>query len=143
MFENLTERLERSLKLLKGEGRITEINVAETLKEVRRSLLDADVSYKVARNFCDDVKEEAMGRQVLTAVRPGQMMTKIVHDKLVELMGGEAVGINTKGNPGVVLVAGLQGSGKQPSPVNWPYILSKRKVCVLYWLQPTYTDRQP
>ncbi len=112
MFENLTERLERSFSLLKGEGRITEINVAETLKEVRRSLLDADVSYRVAKDFCDNVKEEALGQQVLKSVRPGQMMTKIVHDKLVELMGGEAVGIHTKGNPGIVLVAGLQGSGK-------------------------------
>ena len=112
MFENLTERLERSFSLLKGEGRITEINVAETLKEVRRSLLDADVSYRVAKDFCDNVKEEALGQQVLKSVRPGQMMTKIVHDKLVELMGGEAVGINTKGSPGIVLVAGLQGSGK-------------------------------
>ncbi|MFA5497304.1 MAG: signal recognition particle protein, partial [Bacteroidales bacterium] len=102
----------RSFSLLKGEGRITEINVAETLKEVRRSLLDADVSYRVAKDFCDNVKEEALGQQVLKSVRPGQMMTKIVHDKLVELMGGEAVGIHTKGNPGIVLVAGLQGSGK-------------------------------
>lgn len=112
MFENLTERLERSFKLLKGEGKITEINVAETLKDVRRALLDADVSYKVAKGFCDQVKEMAMGQEVLKSVRPGQMMTKIVHDQLVALMGGDASGINVKGNPGIVLVAGLQGSGK-------------------------------
>ena len=112
MFENLTERLERSFKLLRGEGKITEINVAETLKDVRRALLDADVSYKVAKNFCDSVKEEALGQDVLKSVRPGQLMTKIVHDRLVDLMGGEAAGINTKGTPGIVLVAGLQGSGK-------------------------------
>ena len=112
MFENLIDRLESSFKLLKGEGRITEINVAETLKDIRKALLDADVSYKIAKNFCDDVKEIALGQNVLKAVRPGQMMTKIVHDQLTKLMGSEASDINVKGNPGVVLVAGLQGSGK-------------------------------
>ncbi len=112
MFENLSERLERSFKLLKGEGKITEINVAETLKDIRKALLDADVSYKVAKSFCDEVKQKAMGAEVLTAVRPGQMLTKIVHDELTRLMGGEAAGINIKGTPGIVLVAGLQGSGK-------------------------------
>jgi signal recognition particle subunit SRP54 len=112
MFENLIDRLESSFKLLKGEGRITEINVAETLKEIRKALLDADVSYKIAKNFCDDVKQKALGQDVLKAVRPGQMMTKIVHDQLTALMGSEATDISVKGNPGVVLVAGLQGSGK-------------------------------
>jgi signal recognition particle protein len=112
MFENLTDRLERSFKLLKGEGRITEINVAETLKEIRKALLDADVSYKIAKSFCDDVKEKALGQNVLNAVKPGQMLTKIVHDELVALMGSEASDIAIKGNPGIVLVAGLQGSGK-------------------------------
>ena len=112
MFENLTDKLERSFKLLKGEGRITEINVAETLKEIRKALLDADVSYKIAKNFCDDVKEKALGQNVLNAVKPGQMLTKIVHDELVALMGSEASDIAIKGNPGIVLVAGLQGSGK-------------------------------
>lgn len=112
MFENLSERLERSFKLLKGEGKITEINVAETLKDIRKALLDADVSYKVAKSFCDDVKQKALGQNVLTAVRPGQMLTKIVHDELTNLMGGEATGINIKGTPGIVLVSGLQGSGK-------------------------------
>ena len=112
MFENLIDRLESSFKLLKGEGRITEINVAETLKEIRKALLDADVSYKIAKNFCDDVKQKALGQDVLKAVRPGQMMTKIVHDQLTALMGSEATDISVKGNPGIVLVAGLQGSGK-------------------------------
>ena len=112
MFENLSEKLERSFKILKGQGKITEINVAETLKEVRRALLDADVSYKIAKTFCDDVKKKAIGQDVLTAVRPDQMMIKIVHDELALLMGREFSDINIKGNPGIVLVAGLQGSGK-------------------------------
>ena len=112
MFENLQERLERSFKILKGEGKITEINVAETLKDVRRALLDADVSYKVAKEFCDTVKVKAMGQNVLTAVKPQQMMVKIVHDELAAFMGGASTDINVKGNPGVVLVAGLNGSGK-------------------------------
>lgn len=112
MFENLIDRLESSFKLLKGEGKITEINVAETLKEIRKALLDADVSYKIAKNFCDDVKEKALGQNVLKAVKPGQMLTKIVHDELAELMGSEAQDIAIKGNPGIVLIAGLQGSGK-------------------------------
>ena len=127
MFENLTERLERSFKLLKGEGKITEINVAETLKDVRRALLDADVSYKVAKGFCDQVKEMAMGQEVLKSVRPGQMMTKIVHDQLVALMGGDASGINVKGNPGIVLVAGLQGSGKTTFSAKLASHLKKKK----------------
>lgn len=112
MFENLSEKLDRSFKILKGEGKITEINVAETLKEVRRALLDADVSYKVAKGFCDEVKAKAMGANVLTAVRPGQMMIKIVHDQLAELMGSEASELNVKGSPAIILVAGLNGSGK-------------------------------
>ena len=112
MFENLTEKLERSFKIIKGQGRITEINIAETLKEVRRALLDADVSYRVAKDFCNDVKAKALGQNVLTAVRPDQMMIKIVHDELVTLMGSTATDINIKGKPGIVLVAGLQGSGK-------------------------------
>jgi signal recognition particle subunit SRP54 len=112
MFENLTDRLERSLKILKGEGRITEINVAETLKEVRRALLDADVNYKTAREFTENVKQKALGQNVLTAVKPEQLMVKIVHDELAALMGGSATDINIKGNPAVILMAGLQGSGK-------------------------------
>ena len=112
MFENLVDRLERSFKMLKGEGKITEINVAETLKDIRRALLDADVSYKIAKQFCDDVKQKAMGQDVLTAVKPEQMMVKIVHDELAALMGSNSSDINIKGQPGIVLVAGLNGSGK-------------------------------
>lgn len=112
MFENLSERLERSFKLLKGQGKITEINVAETLKDVRRALLDADVNYKVAKQFTDTVKTKALGRDVLNAVKPNEMMVKIVHDELTELMGGETAQINVQGQPAVILMSGLQGSGK-------------------------------
>ena len=112
MFENLTEKLERSFKILKGEGRITEINVAETLKEIRRALIDADVNYKVAKNFTDEVKQKALGQDVLRSVKPGQMITKIVRDELAALMGGTATDIKLDGNPAVILIAGLQGSGK-------------------------------
>ena len=112
MFDNLSDRLERSFKILKGEGKITEVNVAETIKEIRRALLDADVSYKVAKDFCDRVKTKAMGANVLTAVKPQQMMVKIVHDELTEFMGSEHAEVNLKGSPAVVLVAGLNGSGK-------------------------------
>ena len=112
MFENLSERLERSFKLLKGQGKITEINVAETLKDVRRALLDAGVNYKVAKQFTDTVKAKALGRDVLNAVKPGEMMVKIVHDELTELMGGETAQLNVQGQPAVILMSGLQGSGK-------------------------------
>ena len=112
MFENLTDKLERSFKILKGEGRITEINVAETLKEIRRALIDADVNYKVAKTFTDEVKQKALGQDVLKAVKPGQMMTKIVRDELALLMGGTATDIRLEGTPAVILIAGLQGSGK-------------------------------
>ena len=112
MFENLSERLERSFKILKGEGKITEINVAETLKDVRRALLDADVNYKVAKNFTDTVKQKALGQNVLTAIKPQQLMVKIVHDELAELMGGETVSMDLKGHPAIILMAGLNGAGK-------------------------------
>ena len=112
MFENLTDKLERSFRILKGEGRITEINVAETLKEIRRALIDADVNYKVAKTFTDEVKRKALGQDVLRSVKPGQMMTKIVRDELAALMGGTATDIRMEGNPAVILIAGLQGSGK-------------------------------
>ena len=112
MFENLTDRLEKSFRLIKGQGRITEVNISETMKDVRKALLDADVSYKIAKAFCDEVKQKALGQDVLKAVRPEQMMIKIVHDELAELMGSEHSEINVKGNPGIVLVAGLNGSGK-------------------------------
>ncbi len=112
MFENLTDKLEKSFKLLKGQGKITEINVAETLKEVRRALLDADVNYKIAKDFTAKVKDKAIGQDVLKALNPGQVMVKIVHDELIELMGGQTVDINLKGSPAVILMSGLQGSGK-------------------------------
>ncbi|REJ83592.1 MAG: signal recognition particle protein [Bacteroidetes bacterium] len=112
MFENLSDKLERAFKVLKGEGKITEINVAETLKEVRKALLDADVNYKVAKQFTDTVKEKALGQNVLTAVSPGQLMVKIAHSELTQLMGGEKVDVNINSNPAVILMSGLQGSGK-------------------------------
>ena len=112
MFDNLSERLERSFKILKGEGRITEINIAETVKDIRKALLEADVNYKTAKQFTDEVKAKALGQNVMTAVRPGQLMVKITHDELANLMGGEAAEINLKGNPAVILMSGLQGSGK-------------------------------
>ena len=112
MFDNLSERLERSFKILKGEGKITEINVAETLKDVRKALLDADVNYKVAKSFTDSVKEKALGQNVLTAVKPSQLMVKIVHDELTALMGGETAELELNGRPAIILMSGLQGSGK-------------------------------
>ncbi|MQY80181.1 MAG: signal recognition particle protein [Bacteroidetes bacterium] len=127
MFENLSDTLERSFKLLKGQGRITEINVAETLKEVRRALLDADVNYKIAKTFTDAVKGKALGQDVLTSVNPGQMMVKIVHDELAALMGGKMEDINIKGNPAVILVAGLQGSGKTTFAVKLANMLKSKK----------------
>jgi len=112
MFEGLSDRLDRSFKMLKGQGRITEINVAESIKEIRKALLDADVSYKIAKQFTQDVKEKALGSNVLTSLKPGDLMVKIVHDELAALMGGEHVEINIKGSPAIILIAGLQGSGK-------------------------------
>ena len=112
MFDNLSERLERSFKILKGEGRITEINIAETVKDIRKALLEADVNYKTAKQFTDSVKEKALGQNVMTSVRPGQLMVKITHDELATLMGSEAQEINLKGSPAIILMAGLQGSGK-------------------------------
>ncbi len=112
MFENLSDRLDRSFKLLKGQGKITEINIAETLKDIRKALLDADVNFKIAKTFTDTVKEKALGMNVLTAVKPGQMMVKLVHDELAELMGGKFTDLNIKSNPSIILMSGLQGSGK-------------------------------
>ena len=127
MFENLSERLERSFKILKGQGKITELNVAETLKEVRRSLLDADVNYKIAKDFTNRVKEKALGMNVLTAVKPGQMMVKIVHDELAELMGGKNVEVDIKGNPAIILMSGLQGSGKTTFSGKFANLLKNKK----------------
>ena len=127
MFENLSERLERSFKILKGEGKITEVNVAETLKDVRKALLDADVNYKVAKNFTDTVKEKALGQDVLTAVRPSQLMVKIVHDELASLMGGDAVELDLKARPAVILMSGLQGSGKTTMSGKLALMLKNKK----------------
>ena len=127
MFENLSERLERSFKILKGQGKITELNVAETLKEVRRSLLDADVNYKIAKDFTNRVKEKALGMNVLTAVKPGQMMVKIVHDELAELMGGKNVEVDIKGNPAIILMSGSQGSGKTTFSGKFANLLKNKK----------------
>ena len=127
MFENLSERLERSFKILKGEGKITEVNVAETLKDVRRALLDADVNYKVAKTFTDTVKEKALGQDVLTSVRPSQLMVKIVHDELAALMGGDAVELELKGRPSIILMSGLQGSGKTTMSGKLALMLKNKK----------------
>lgn len=127
MFENLSDRLERSFKILKGEGKITEINVAETLKDVRRALLDADVNYKVAKNFTDEVKKKALGMNVLTAVKPSQLMVKIVHDELADLMGGEAAELYLTGKPAIILMSGLQGSGKTTFSGKLANMLSKKQ----------------
>lgn len=127
MFENLSERIERSLKILKGEGRITEVNVAETLKDVRKALLDADVNYKVAKTFTDTVKNKAIGQNVLTSIHPSQLMVKIVHDELTTLMGGETAEINYEGHPAVILMSGLQGSGKTTFSSKLANFLKKKK----------------
>lgn len=127
MFENLSERLERSFKILKGEGRITEINVAETLKDVRRALLDADVNYKVAKSFTDRVKQKALGQNVLTSVKPGQLMVKIVHDELAELMGGHASELKLSSRPSVILMAGLNGAGKTTLSGKLAFFLKTKK----------------
>jgi signal recognition particle subunit SRP54 len=127
MFEGLSEKLEQSFKMLKGQGQITEVNVAETLKEVRKALLDADVSFKVAKNFTNEVKEKALGEKILTAVSPGQMMVKIIHNELSNLMGGEHEEINLSGNPSIILIAGLQGSGKTTFSAKLAYHLKKKK----------------
>ena len=127
MFENLSERLERSFKILKGEGKITEVNVAETLKDVRKALLDADVNYKVAKTFTDTVKEKALGQNVLTSVRPSQLMVKIVHDELTALMGGETVELDIKARPAVILMSGLQGSGKTTMSGKLALMLKNKK----------------
>lgn len=119
MFDNLSDKLERAFKVLKGQGQVTEINVAETVKEIRKALLDADVSYKVAKQFTDTVKEKALGANVINAISPNQLMVKITHDELTSLMGGGMKEINLKGNPAVILIAGLQGSGKPPFLGNW------------------------
>ncbi len=127
MFENLSEKFDKAFKIIKGKGKITEINIAESLKEVRKALIDADVSYAIAKEFCATVKEKALGRDVLTAVEPGQLMVKIVHDELASLMGGEAQGVNLNGNPAVILMSGLQGSGKTTFSAKLSHFLKTKK----------------
>ena len=127
MFENLSDKLDRAFKVLKGQGQITEVNVAETTKEIRRALLDADVNYKTAKSFSDSVKEKAIGQNVLTAVSPGQLFTKITHDELAKLMGGEQEEISLTGNPSIILIAGLQGSGKTTFTGKLAYMLKNKK----------------
>ena len=127
MFDNLSDKLDRAFKVLKGQGQISEVNVAETSKEIRRALLDADVNYKIAKNFADSVKEKALGQDVLTSVSPGQLFTKITHDELASLMGGESTDINIKGSPAVILIAGLQGSGKTTFSGKLSNYLKKKK----------------
>src|SRR4051812_3167464 len=128
MFENLSDKLERAFKVLKGQGHITEVNVSDTLKEVRKALLDADVNYKVAKTFTDTVKDKALGQQVLTAVSPSQMMVKIVRDELTSLMGGQKTEINLSGDPTVILMSGLQGSGKTTLSAKLANFLKTKKV---------------
>lgn len=127
MFENLSEKFDKAFKIIKGKGKITEINIAESLKEVRKALIDADVSYAIAKEFCATVKEKALGRDVLTSVEPGQLMVKIVHDELASLMGGEAQGVNLNGNPAVILMSGLQGSGKTTFSAKLSHFLKTKK----------------
>lgn len=127
MFENLSEKFDKAFKIIKGEGKISEINIAESLKEVRKALIDADVSYAIAKEFCATVKEKALGRDVLTSIEPGQLMVKIVHDELTALMGGEAQGVNLNGNPAVILMSGLQGSGKTTFSAKLSHYLKTKK----------------
>jgi signal recognition particle subunit SRP54 len=127
MFENLSEKFDKAFKIIKGKGKITEINIAESLKEVRKALIDADVSYAIAKEFCATVKEKALGKDVLTSVEPGQLMVKIVHDELALLMGGEAQGVNLNGNPAVILMSGLQGSGKTTFSAKLSHFLKTKK----------------
>lgn len=132
MFDNLSEKLDKALHVLKGHGQITEINVAETLKEIRRALLDADVNFKIAKEFTNRVKEKAIGENVLTTLQPGQLMVKIVKDELTELMGGDVTGINLNGNPTVILMSGLQGSGKTTFSGKLANYLKTKKTKSLY-----------
>lgn len=135
MFQNLSERLESAFKNIKGEGRITELNIAATVKDIRRALVDADVNFKIAKEFTDTVKEKALGQKVLLAVNPGQQMVKIVQDELTELMGGSEAEFDIKGAPAVILIAGLQGSGKTTFTENWLITSKPKKGKALCWWQ--------
>ncbi len=137
MFDNLSSKLEKAFKTLKGQGSISEINVAETVKDIRRALIDADVNYKIAKDFTNRVKDEALGQNVLTSVSPGQLMTKIVSDELTDLLGGKTEEVNLSGSPAVILIAGLQGSGKTTFSGKFARYI-KSKVGILCWWQVTY-----
>ena len=143
MFNNLSEKLDKALHVLKGHGSITEINVAETLKAVRRALLDADVNYKIAKAFTNTVKEKALGQNVLTTLQPGQLMVKIVKDELTELMGGDAEGINLSSNPSIILMSGLQGSGKTTFSGKLAQFLKTKKSKNPCWLPVMFTVQRP
>ncbi len=143
MFENLSERLESAFKQIKGEGRITELNIAATIKEIRKALIDADVNFKIAKEFTDKIREKALGQKVINAVSPGQLMIKIVKDELVQLMGGSESEFNAKGNPAVILIAGLQGSGKTTFSAKLANYLKNRKACLPCWSLQIYTVRLP
>ena len=138
MFDSLSSKLDKAFQVLKGHGKITEINVAETLKEVRRALLDADVNFKIAKEFTNRVKEKALGQDVLTTLNPGQLMVKIVKDELTALMGSEAVGVNLSSKPAVILMSGLQGSGKTTLTGKLALHLKQKKANVRYWLPVMY-----
>src|SRR5690554_2525237 len=142
MFNNLSEKLDKALHVLKGHGSITEVNVAETLKEVRRALLDADVNFKIAKEFTNSVKEKALGQNVLTALQPGQLMVKLVKDELTELMGGDAEGVNLSGNPSLILMSGLQGSGKTTFSGKLANYLKAKKQRNHFWLLVMFTVRR-
>jgi signal recognition particle GTPase len=141
MFENLQDKLDRAFKVLKGQGSITEINVAETMKEIRKALLDADVNYKTAKTFTDDVKEKALGQNVLTSISPGQLLTKIMNDELTALMGGSVEDINLSQNPSVILIAGLNGAGKTTFTGKLANYLKTQKGKSHFWLLATYIVR--
>ena len=142
MFNSLQDKLESAFKNLKGQGSITELNVAATVKEIRRALVDADVNYKIAKEFTDKIKDKAVGEKVINAISPGQLMTKIVKDELTELMGGQESVFNAKGNPAIILIAGLQGSGKTTFSGKLANFLKTKKDCPLCWLPQIFIARQ-
>lgn len=144
MFESIHDNLDNAFKFLKGENKLTELNIADAIKEIRRALVAADVNYKIAKEFTDKVKDKAMGTEnVLKSVKPGELMTKIVYDELTELMGGQSAGINIKGEPGVILVAGLQGSGKTTFCAKLANYLKSKKAKIHCWWLVMYTDLRP
>ena len=143
MFDKLTEHLERGFKILKGQGRITEINISESLKEIRRALVEADVNYKIAKTFVDEVKEKALGQNVLTAIKPGELMVKIVHDEMSNLMGGDAAPLHIDGRPAIILMSGLQGSGKTTFTAKLANKLKNERANARCWPPATFTAPPP